>query len=124
MSVQEFRNNPIDRRRLSEPSRTQYSPRNRMDAISRAKSYRARNNYMTNRPKSTTVHKPGSGGQSLGRYTQGIRQADKSFENARSAEIASPNAFKTENDNFMGEDVLERRADRTPVGATTQKIRW
>ena len=83
MSAQEFRNQPIDRRRLTEPSRSQYSPSNREGALNRVKSYREFNNYQENRPKFTTEQKPGSGGFMQGSYAQGNRRAAESAKEAR-----------------------------------------
>lgn len=83
MSAQEFRNNPIDRRRLSEPSRSQYSPQSTQEALSRVKSYREYNNYQANRPRFATEQKPGSGGFVQGSYAQGNRQSVESAKEAR-----------------------------------------
>lgn len=83
MSAAEFTTQPIDRRRMDQQDRSDYDPSNRMQAISRVKQYRASNNYQENRPKSTTVHRPGSGGQKPGAYAQANRQAEKKYEDKR-----------------------------------------
>ena len=96
MSAAEFTTQPIDRRRMDQQDRSDYDPSKRMEAISRVKEYRAFNNYQENRPKSTTVHRPGSGGQKPGRYAQGARQADKKYEQIR-AESMRPETEAIEN---------------------------
>ena len=87
MSAQEFRENGVDKRRLDEPSRSQYNESNAQEAMSRVKSFRAQNNYQENRPRSTTEQKPGSGGFKQGSYAQGNRQAQKSQEKARAESL-------------------------------------
>lgn len=83
MSAREFRNQPIDRRRLTEPSRSEYSPRKRETALSRVKQFRQSNNYEANRKPFATEQKPGSGGFKLGSYAQGDRQSSKKYEEDR-----------------------------------------
>lgn len=102
MSAREFRNQPIDRRRLSEPSRSQYTPINTQEALARVKSFRAGNNYQANRPRFTTEQKPGSGGFRQGRFAQGQRQAAESAKEARAEELrpGSPNDFTADKNEF------------------------
>ena len=102
MTAQEFRNNPIDRRRLTEPSRSQYSPRNTQDALSRVKSYRASNNYQANRPRFATEQKPGSGGLFPGRYAQADRKNVESAKEARAEALkeTDPNDFTADKNDY------------------------
>lgn len=102
MSAQEFRNQPIDRRRLTEPSRSQYSPRNTQDALSRVKSYRASNNYQANRPQFTTEQKPGTGGFMAGSYQQANRKNAESAKEARAEAMRAddPNDFTADKNEY------------------------
>lgn len=94
MSAREFRNNPIDRRRLAEPSRSQYNPSGRLTALGRVKAYREFNNYQSNAPKSTTVHRGGSGGFKLGRYATSRRGLDGKMEEIRTDSIFRSGGFE------------------------------
>lgn len=102
MSAQEFRNQPIDRRRLSEPSRSQYSPTSTQDALARVKSYRANNNYQANRPQFTTEQKPGSGGLMAGRYQQANRKNVESAKEARAESLRAddPDDFSSDKNDY------------------------
>lgn len=81
-----FRNKPIDRRRLTMKDRSDLSRGGaylqESNAYKRAKALNAQNKMIANRDQKTTVHTPGSGGQSPGigiqqeRYRQIGRQDD------------------------------------------------
>ena len=123
MSAREFRNNPIDRRRLTEPSRSQYSPSKRIGALGRVKAYREFNNYRSNAPKSTTVHRPGSGGQKLGRYSAARRGMDQRLQQDRSDSIFGADTGEYANipgDESIGSELYTKRSDRSIVGGPTQ----
>ena len=116
MSAQEFRNNPIDRRRLTEPSRSQYSPRNTQEALARVKSYREFNNYQANRPRFTTEQKPGSGGFMQGSYAQANRKNVESAKEARAEELRAddPNDFTADKNKY--EDTVDQKPAVTAAG--------
>ena len=113
MSAQEFRNQPIDRRRLTEPSRSQYSPTTTQDALNRVKAYRANNNYQANRPPFTTEQKPGSGGFMSGRYQQANRK------NAESAKEARAEALRADDPDDFSADKNEYEDNRDYQPAVT-----
>ena len=102
MSAQEFRNQPIDRRRLTEPSRSQYSPSSTQDALARVKSYRASNNYQSNRPPNTTEQKPGTGGFMPGSYQQANRRNAESAKEARAEALRAddPDDFSADKNEY------------------------
>lgn len=102
MSAQEFRNQPLDRRRLSEPSRSQYQPQSTQEALSRVKSYRASNNYQANRPPNTTEQKPGTGGMYPGRYAQADRKNAESAKEARAESMRAddPGDFSADKNEY------------------------
>lgn len=119
MSVQEFRNNPIDKRRLSEPSRSQYSSANTQEAMSRVKSYRRFNNYEANRPRNTSGQKPGTGGFSLGRFAQGERQRMETAVQKRQDYVFKPEGY--EYNNIQEGQMTKEESDRALVGGLTQR---
>ena len=51
-----------------------YSPDGRQEALARVQAFRARNNYLANRPQNTTEQKPGTGG-----FTNPYAQADRQY---------------------------------------------
>ena len=119
MAAREFRNSPIDRRRLTEPSRSQYSPSNAQEAMARVKSYRAYNNYTANRPKNTTVQKPGTGGMSLGRAAQGERQKEETAIQKRQDYVFKPEGY--DYNNIAADQMTKEESDRALVGGMTQR---
>ena len=120
MSAAEFTTQPIDRRRMDQQDRDDYDPSKRMEAISRVKEYRAYNNYEQNRPKSTTVHRPGSGGQKPGAYAQANRQSEKKYEDRR-AESMRPETATEDPVAQVYRPTVENGRVRPPVNADNLK---
>lgn len=81
--MKQFRNQPIDRRRLTMDERSSYRPGNRAKALSLAKQYQAYNSYYKNKRPFTTEITAGTGGFTPGRETQQQRFIDKAAEQRR-----------------------------------------
>ena len=106
-----FRDQPVDKRRLDEPSRQSYSPANREGALARVQAYRARNNYQANRPPNTTEQRPGTGG-----FTNPFAQADRRW-NEKSERLRAE-SFRPEaeiDDNSATEQGESQRPINPPV---------
>ena len=75
-----FRNGPIDRRRLNKKDRSDYSQggkfAERQRALARVRAYNGQNRILANRDQPTTTQTPGSGGQSAGLGIQQQRYRD------------------------------------------------
>ena len=84
MKSTNLRNKPIDRRRLNKQDREQYNPAPRQQAVARARMRKGNLAYDAHAPRGTQEHKPGTGGLSLGRGAQGIRQREEGAKVARS----------------------------------------
>ena len=87
MKSTNLRNKPIDRRRLSAEDRSQYKPSNRMQAVAKARSRKGQMAWNDKVQLGRQEHKPGSGGLSMGRGTQGQRQRDESAKVQRSKQL-------------------------------------
>ena len=87
MKTTNLRNKPVDRRRLKAEDKESYRPTNRMKAVSKA---RQRKGQLAWDKKVTTgrqERRPGTGGLSLGRATQGQRQAQETAKVERSKQL-------------------------------------
>lgn len=81
--MKQFRNQPIDRRRMTMEQREVYRPSSRANALSLAKSYQAYNSYYENKPPFTSTLTAGTGGFTPGIETQQQRFIDKAAEQRR-----------------------------------------
>jgi hypothetical protein len=79
-----LRNKPVDKRRLSAQDKESYRSGNRSKALSKARQRKGQMAWDNKVQTGTQEHKPGSGGLSMGRNTQGQRQAQESAKIARS----------------------------------------
>jgi hypothetical protein len=120
VSAREFRNQPIDRRRLTEPSRSQYSPTSTQEALARVKSYREFNNYESNRPRFTTEQKPGSGGLYPGRYAQANRRNVESAKEARAEALRADDPSDYSADKNEYEDNRDLQPKVTAAGLAAE----
>ena len=84
MKSTNLRNKPVDKRRLSAEERESYRPANRSQALSRARQRKGQMAWDAKVTRGTQEQKPGTGGLSMGRNTQGQRQAQESAKVARS----------------------------------------
>lgn len=84
MKTTNLRNKPIDRRRLSAEDRESYRPTNRMQAVAKARGRKGQLAWDNKVQMGRQEQKPGSGGLSMGRSTQGQRQAQESAKVQRS----------------------------------------
>ena len=79
-----FRDKPVDRRRLDESSRSSYSPAQRLQAIARSKRYKEGLKFSRNAEKFRTEQTPGTGGQNVGGiWQQRLRTSEMSAEKER-----------------------------------------
>jgi len=79
-----LRNKPVDKRRLSMEDRESYRPSSRSSALSKARQRKGQMAWDKNVTRGTQEQKPGTGGLSMGRNTQGQRQAEESGKVRRS----------------------------------------
>lgn len=100
-----LRTKPLDRRRLTASDRAIYNPKNRLDAISKVKQYKAYNSWMAQKKPFATEQKPGTGGFTGGLWQQQQRLRQRGNEkqrqeSLRSEELIKPNiadkSFSTE----------------------------
>ena len=81
-----FKNKPIDRRRLNMRDRDDYNRSgygSQLTAYKRARAYNAQERMLRNRPQRTTTQRPGTGGQSMGIGMQQQRYRQIGQENAQ-----------------------------------------
>lgn len=67
--------------------RSQYNPTDRIDALNRAKNYKANYAYEKQRKPFATEQKPGSGGFQAGRDAQAQRNFDVGTERQRAEQL-------------------------------------
>ena len=91
MSAPAFRNQPVDRRRLSAEDRQSYNPRDRMSALAKAKSFKSSWASQHQRKPFATEQKPGTGG-----FTQGIAMQQERLR-AAGQEERRAQSFRPEN---------------------------
>ena len=91
-----FRTSNVDRRRLTEPSRSQYSPANRMKALMAARHHRARQAYQQQAKPFATEQKPGSGGFQAGADVQAQRMFDEGVKQERAESFRPANDLKAD----------------------------
>jgi hypothetical protein len=101
--------------------RSDYSPDQRANSLSKVKSYQAYNNYEANQRPNTTVHKPGSGGFQPGAYAQGVRQAGKRYEEDR-AESYRPEYGETEAEDVNNENDNKKETNRPEPQVTAKQL--
>ena len=93
MKTAGIRNTPVDRRYLSDQDKSDYNQSGaygqRAQAVSRTRAYRGNMAYQANRPKRTVTQTPGTGGTSLGRIAQPMRQMEIG-DNKRRSESFRP----------------------------------
>ena len=87
MKSTNLRNKPVDRRRLSAEDKESYRPNNRATALSKARQRKGQLAWDNKVQTGTQEQKPGSGGLSLGRSTQGQRQAQETAKVQRSKQL-------------------------------------
>ncbi len=87
MKSTNLRNKPVDRRRLSAQDKESYRPNSRATALSKARQRKGQLAWDNKVQTGTQEQKPGSGGLSLGRATQGQRQAKESAKVQRSKQL-------------------------------------
>ena len=97
-----LRTKPIDRRRLKASDRQSYKPRQRQNAIAKAKAYKAQWSKEQQRKPFATEQKPGTGGFTQGRAVQQQRLRDKGMEERRAK------SFRPENS--VGADIYKELA--------------
>jgi len=78
-----FKNNPIDRRRMSMKDRNDYNPSQRLSALQRSKNYKAGLKFNRNADKFRTEQSPGTGGLTGGIWQQQLRTQNMSVEKER-----------------------------------------
>jgi hypothetical protein len=83
-----FRNTPIDKRRLKAEDRG-FDTSNRQKAVATTRARRGQLKYQENRPMNTTGARPGSGGFTGGRGIQQQRMRDIGTAKRRSQELKS-----------------------------------
>ena len=93
-----FRNKPIDRRRLNMRDRSDLSRGGeylqQSNAFKRAKALNAQNKMIANRDQRTTTQRPGTGGFTGGLWQQQERLAQRGKENQRQESLRSENLIK------------------------------
>ena len=87
MKSTNLRNKPVDRRRLSAEDRESYRPNNRASALAKARQRKGQMAWDNKVPIGKQERKPGSGGLSMGRNTQGQRQAQEGAKVQRSKQL-------------------------------------
>ena len=87
MNTTNLRNKPVDKRRLSKEDRESYRPSGRASALSKARQRKGQMAWDKNVTRGTQEQKPGTGGLSMGRNTQGQRQAQEGAKVQRSKEL-------------------------------------
>ena len=92
-----FRDQPVDRRRLDAESRSGYSPAQRLKAIERSKNYKAGLKFNRNAEKPTTTQTPGTGGFNVGGiWQQQLRGSEKSAERERAESFRPEKAISSD----------------------------
>jgi len=91
-----FRTTKVDKRRLTEPSRSQYSSTGRLQAIKKAQRYRAVQAYQQKAKPFATEQKPGSGGFQAGRTVQAQRMWDEGRAKDRAESFRPANDLKAD----------------------------
>lgn len=84
-----------------------YSPDGRQEALARVQAFRARNNYLANRPQNTTEQKPGTGG-----FTNPYAQADRQY--AEKSERLRAEQFRQEAD-IQDQPTTEQGESQRPI---------
>ncbi len=87
MKSTNLRNKPVDKRRLSAEDRESYRPNNRASALAKARQRKGQMAWDNKVPIGKQERKPGSGGLSMGRNTQGQRQAQEGAKVQRSKQL-------------------------------------
>lgn len=82
-----FRNKPVDKRRLSLQDRGTYRSGPRAQAVARAKQYRGQLAVRNNNPQFRTEQRPGTGGFTGGLGIQQQRLREIGNENFRSQQL-------------------------------------
>jgi hypothetical protein len=82
-----LRNKPVDKRRLSAEDRQTYKSNNRASALAKARQRKGQMAWDSKVTRGTQEQKPGSGGLSMGRATQGQRQAQETAKVQRSKQL-------------------------------------
>ena len=92
-----FKDQPVDRRRLDGDSRSTYSPAQRLQAIARSKNYKAGLKFNRNVEKRTTTQTPGTGGFNVGGiWQQQMRGSEKSAEKQRAESFRPEKAISSD----------------------------
>ena len=89
MKSTNLRNKPVDKRRLSAQDKESYRPGNRASALAKARQRKGQMAWDNKVQIGKQERKPGSGGLSMGRNTQGQRQAQEGAKVARSKALRS-----------------------------------
>jgi len=91
-----LRTGSVDRRRLTEPSRSQYSPASRLKALQTVQRYRAQQSYNRKAKPFATEQKPGSGGFQAGADVQAQRMFDEGTKKERAESFRPANDLKAD----------------------------
>ena len=89
MKSTNLRNKPVDKRRLSAQDKESYRSGNRASALAKARQRKGQMAWDNKVQIGKQERKPGSGGLSMGRNTQGQRQAQEGAKVARSKALRS-----------------------------------
>ena len=89
-----LRTGKVDRRRLTEPSRSQYSPAGRLKALQKVQNFRAQKAYFDKMKPFATEQKPGSGGFQAGRDVQAQRMFDEGVQQDRAESFRPADEIK------------------------------
>ena len=87
MKSTNLRNKPVDKRRLSAQDKESYRPGNRASALAKARQRKGQMAWDNKVQIGKQERKAGSGGLSMGRNTQGQRQAQEGAKVQRSKEL-------------------------------------
>ena len=92
-----FRNNPIDRRRMTMRDRSDYDPSQRMTALARTKAYKGDYAQRMQSKPFATEQKPGTGGFNVGGiWQQQLRTQEKSFAKERAESFRPEDAISND----------------------------